>query len=186
MEPGLRMSSPRVPATWQAFGLFAWLPALNRRMRYSRSRKDPIMRLCHLMTLALLPLLSQASPFPPAHPQLASAPDHAVEKSIIANVQLYLALMLYADPGARRTLDAQWQGTFQTPGYLDRLQALKARLGDDTAIRSTLESAGVAAPAIGEAALNRLGRVSCEVKAVRFEATNSSASAGSVGYTRCG
>ncbi|WP_414493067.1 hypothetical protein [Stenotrophomonas maltophilia] len=180
------MSSPRIPAAWQAFGLFAWLPALNRRMRYSRSRKDPIMRLCHLMTLALLPLFSQASPLPPAHPQLASAPDHAVEKSIIANVQLYLALLLYADPGARRTLDAQWQGTFQTPGYLDRLQALKARLGDDTAIRSTLESAGVAAPAIGEAALNRLGRVSCELKAVRFEATNSSASAGSVGYTRCG
>lgn len=135
---------------------------------------SPPMKMMRLLVLTCAPLSALASP--DASTQRADAlPSGEITAGIDANFQLYLSLLLAADPVARRTLDAQWKGTFQPPGYLDRLQEVRARVGDDEAAERFLVPAGFESPGIGAASLDRLGRVTCTALSTRAGPTANTA-----------
>jgi hypothetical protein len=124
------------------------------------------MKMKKLLMLPCALLCALASTDPSAR-TLPALQEDEISQSIDASFRLYLSLLLAADPVARRTLDEQWKGTFQPPGYLDRLQEVRAHIGDDEAAERFLVAAGFEPPGIGLASLDRLSRVACTALSTR-------------------
>ncbi|WP_295521445.1 hypothetical protein [uncultured Stenotrophomonas sp.] len=132
------------------------------------------MNRLRLLVLASAPLPALAAADLPT-PANGAVPADEITEAVNASFQRYVSLLLAADPVARRTLDAQWKGTYMVPGYLDRLQQLRARMGDHAGVERVLADAGFETPGLAAAALDRLGRVTCTATSVRADASSSTA-----------